>query len=140
MLHLALSILGKKVMKELYGLLPASTASDVNIDPPNGRVFILLNVDVSLQRAGYVAIYKGNRLDTWLPAKKIIQSWSDDTVISFTDLFMIATEQDRIKIRVSNSDTANDSTVYINYEYIDVSVDEFEALKEKMKDLTGVMA
>jgi len=138
MLELHLAILGKKKHYEGYAGISAGGTSDLNLDPPDNRVYILLSVDVSMERNGYVAIYSGNRTDSWLLAKKIIHSYGENTVISINNIFLIATDQDRIKIRVSNSHTNASSTVYVNAEYLDLSETDYNKIKDLIKKQYGV--
>ncbi len=134
MLDEILSYLGRKRFFEGYTVLSAGTYTDINIEPPVGRVYIILSIDVSMENRGFVALYFGDRRDSWMPAYKIIERYSGDNTVSISGLNVIVTESDRFKLRVSNGSTTSSSTTYVNYEYLDVSKDEFEKIKEKLSE------
>jgi len=131
--------MGKKRFFEGYSSLTVSSYVDQNFDPPQGRVYIILSVDVSMENKGFVGIYFGDRRDSWLPAYKIIERYSGDNTVSIDKLWLVVTDQDRVKIRVSNGSTSSFSTVYLNVEYLDLSQEEFDRLKEKLREEYGVI-
>ena len=131
--------MGKKRFFEGYSALTASSYVDQNFDPPQGRVYVILSVDVSMENRGFVSIYFGDRRDSWLPAFKIIERYSGDNTVSIDKLWLVVTDQDRVKIRVSNGSTTSSSTIYLNVEYLDLSREEFDKLKEKLREEYGVI-
>ena len=131
MINQALALMGKKIFYE--GAASSAATYYVDLNPSPGHVYFLKAVMLAHPNTGYIGVYKGSVDASWLPAKRLVEVYSAE-VISFNDIDMLIKPDQLVKITYK-IDTA--ATHYMNIEYYDMLMEEYEALIKKLIGMFG---